>query len=546
MSNSPTGRRTAAFWPLVAVAFLAFVVLVQRFDAPVVLVGSLAVPVVLTLLLRPTLAIPATLFLLYVNVPAILTQQHRIPPLAAGAIVLLLAFPLIHALVVRREPLRLDTTLFLMLGYLAVLVATALGATGHRVATQHIQKFLVEGILLYGLLINVIRTRETLNRAIWTVLAAGMLLGALTTYQELTGSFSLEFGGLSRRNHEYLTLQHLDREDPGVRERLQAYARNNPNGARSSRANGPMDEPNRFAQILIVLLPLALFAYRTRRDRWTGLLVAAASGSIVLGMVFSHSRGAFATLMGLALIAVALRWVRRSYLVGGVLAAVLFAPLMAPQYVERITSIATASALFDDTSTENADGAILGRATSMLAAAQVFMDHPLKGVGPGQFKPYYSEEYRQKNPDLKFRDVQGPRSSHSLYFEIAAEGGVLGLTSFFAIFGFLIHGLNRERRRWAQSRPELAGLATAFLFSLLAYLGTGLFLHLSFQRYLWILVGLAGAALHILCTSEDDEGLPAVANSRAVSRRIPASGVWNGWTDQRDRKFSTPPEHTTP
>jgi hypothetical protein len=501
-------------------AFLALVALVQRFDAPIVLVGSLALPAVLALLLRPAIAIPATLLLVYLNIPAILTQQHRVPTLVAGAIILLLAFPLIHVLVVRREPLRLDATFFLMLGYLAVLVVTTMGVTGHRVAIQQIQKFLVEGVLLYWLLINVIRTRETLNHAIWTILAAGTLLGALTTYQELTGSFTREFGGLSRRNHEYLALQHLDREDPGVRERLQQYARNNPNGARSSRANGPMDEPNRFAQILIVLLPLALFTYRTRRNRWAGLFVMAASGSIVLGMVFSHSRGAFTTLVGLALIAGAMRWIRRSYLIGGAVAAVVLVSLLAPRYVERITSIVTASALFGDDSSQNADGAIRGRATSMFAAAQVFMDHPLKGVGPGQFKPYYSEEYRQRNPDLKFRDVQGPRSSHSLYLEIAAEGGVLGLTSFFAIFGFLMHGLNRERRRWRRSRPELAGLATAFLFSLLAYLGTGVFLHLSFQRYLWLLIGLAGAALHILRTTEPEERFPLAQQSRMKSGRV--------------------------
>ncbi|CAN5641110.1 hypothetical protein BH23GEM6_BH23GEM6_28140 [soil metagenome] len=520
-------RRAVSRVLLVSISFLAIVTLVQRFDAPAVLVATLAVPTVLTLLLRPTIAIPATLFLVYVNVPAILTQQHGVPHLAAGAIILLLAFPLFHALLLRREPLRLDTTFFLMLGYLAVLVLTAFGVTGHREAFQHIQKFLFEGILLYWLLINVVRTRATLDSAIWTLLAAGMLLGALTTYQELTGSFSQEFGGLSRRNHEYLALQHLDRDDPGHNERLQTFARSNSSGGRSSRANGPMDEPNRYAQILIVILPLALFTYRTRRSRWSGIIVAAASGSILLGMIFSHSRGGFATLLGLALLTGAIGWVRRSYLIGGAVAVVLLVSLLGPRYVERIASIATVSALFSDNGSANADGAIRGRATSMLAAAQVFVDHPLRGVGPAQFAPYYSEEYSKKNPNFQFRDARGSRRAHSLYFEIAAEGGVLGLASFVAIFAYLIHALNHERRRWARRRPDLAELATAFFFSLLAYLGTGVFLHLSYQRYLWLLIGLAGAALHILRTTEGEERLPR-AGPRAGSHHIKASRADSG------------------
>ena len=51
-------------------------------------------------------------------------------------------------------------------------------------------------------------------------------------------------------------------------------------------------------------------------------------------------------------------------------------------------------------------------------------------------------------------------------------------------------GVPRSRRR--------ADLAVAFSLSLVAYLGTGMFLHLSFERYLWFLVAIASATVHIL------------------------------------------------
>jgi hypothetical protein len=38
------------------------------------------------------------------------------------------------------------------------------------------------------------------------------------------------------------------------------------------------------------------------------------------------------------------------------------------------------------------DGAIKGRATEMLAALAVYLDHPFIGVGPGQYVPFYSEK----------------------------------------------------------------------------------------------------------------------------------------------------------
>jgi hypothetical protein len=46
-------------------------------------------------------------------------------------------------------------------------------------------------------------------------------------------------------------------------------------------------------------------------------------------------------------------------------------------------------------------------------------------------------------------------------------------------------------------RPDLAHLATAILLGIFGYFGTATFLHLSYQRYYWFLLGLAGAALQV-------------------------------------------------
>ena len=133
----------------------------------------------------------------------------------------------------------------------------------------------------------------------------------------------------------------------------------------------------------------------------------------------------------------------------------------------------------------------------MLAAFNAFADHPIVGVGPGQYTPLYSVEYQQ-SLETKFRNLRHARRGHTLYFELAAETGVIGLVTFLAIPLLLLAELWRLRRRYMDRSPELAHLATAFWLSIAAYLGTAVFLHLAYERYYWFLIALTAAAVKIM------------------------------------------------
>jgi O-antigen ligase len=133
----------------------------------------------------------------------------------------------------------------------------------------------------------------------------------------------------------------------------------------------------------------------------------------------------------------------------------------------------------------------------MLAALAAYTDHAVLGVGPGQYLPYYSVEYQGK-PEISIRELAEPRRAHSLYLEIAAETGTIGLLVFLAIPLLLLRDLGRIRRALSKRRPDLARLAAAFTLSIVAYLGTGAFLHLSYERYYWFMIGLASAAVGVL------------------------------------------------
>jgi O-antigen ligase len=169
----------------------------------------------------------------------------------------------------------------------------------------------------------------------------------------------------------------------------------------------------------------------------------------------------------------------------------------APGVLARVGSIGGVGLLGKQDAQVAPDGAIKGRATEMLAALAVFLDHPFLGVGPGQYVPFYSEKY-QLLDEVSFRHLPRPREAHNLYFSIGAETGAAGLLVFFLIVGTLFVGLRYARRFWLPRSRRRADLAVAFSLSLVAYLGTGMFLHLSFERYLWFLVATTSAAIHIL------------------------------------------------
>jgi putative inorganic carbon (hco3(-)) transporter len=478
-------RRPGPWAPLIVVGAIgALAWLVQTLDAPAVLTLCLAILILAPALIWPDVATAATVFLLYINFPAILTKQHGMPDIVAGAFILLLAVPLAYHLVIQRERLRVDTTVHLLVALFLAMLISSFRAIDGAVAAEYLLKFVTEGLLLYLLFINVIRRRATLKRVLWTVLAAGALVASLGLYQDITGSYEREFGGLAYRNYVESPL-----EEVGVGPvRRQTW----------DRAQGPVDEPNRFAQILIVLLPFGLFLYRTastKRIRWA----AGVMGLLVLaGMAVTLSRGALVALLIMAIALAVVRWIRPAHLAAALLILLVSIPAVSPHFLPRMLSIVNVAHLLEDDPADqlHADGAIRGRMTSMLTALTVFRDYPALGVGPGQFRFYYLQYV--DNPDIKFRDIRTTRRGHTLYFEMGAEVGVLGLGIFLAIPLLLGHRLWLERRRWNGRESALADLATACCLSILAYLTTAIFLHLSYQRYYWILIAICGATLYVM------------------------------------------------
>jgi putative inorganic carbon (HCO3(-)) transporter len=439
----------------------------------------------------------AFFFIFYANLAVVASQFHDVPQVIASSIALLLLFPIGKYVLIERQPLVITPVLPFVLAFLGALFLAAALSSEPVVARKAVVTYLTEGLLLYLLVSNAVRTTRTLNRVLWVLIIAGTLLGAISIYQELTHSYANNYGGLAQ----------VDRVDSGGG--FNIAPQDSEEKILRPRLGGPLGSENRYAQIMVVLMPLALIRVFRERSRRLRLLAASASLLILGGLLLTFSRGAAVGLGATLVLMVLLREIKLRQIL--VLLAVVTAivALAIPDYVTRLSSLQGVTGISTTDDSGYPDRAVLGRATENLAAWYTFLDNPLTGVGPGVYFREYSQEYANR---LGLRYLESERRGHSLYLEMAADTGVIGLGAFLALVVTALAYLYRNMRYWRERDRERSMVASSFFFALIAYLGTAFFLHLSYQRYFWLLLALASSAIWALeheRRSEATEAAPA-------------------------------------
>lgn len=448
-------------------------------DAPAYgLLAAFALLAGVATLTRPDLATLLVVGVLYSNAAVLAYKFHGAPYAAAAGLPLVLLLPLLYHLLVRGERPVATRALPAVLALFVVQIAATIGARDGNATIVELLGFVVEGLGLYLLVTNVVRSLALLRRIVWLLLVVGALSGALSLFQQATGSFDNDYGGFAQVSQAEFRTGELR---SGIEETQRRLA-------------GPIGEQNRYAQILLVLIPLGLFTRWSERDPRRRLLAGACTALIAVGATLTFSRGAAVAFALVLVLMTLLRYIRVHQLLA-VAAAVFLLLSLVPAYKARLATLgAVSGATAQPGSGTQADGSARSRATENLAAALVLRDNLALGVGPGQFPSYY-EDYAQR---VGIRVVEGNRQAHNLYLGLAAETGLAGLAFFLAAVGITLRELARARRRFLRRRPELAHLAAGFLFAVVAYMASGLFLHLSYQRYFWLLLALAGAAARLI------------------------------------------------
>ena len=482
---------------LAAVMFLFLLsVAVAKLGALLALAAVSVLGIIFALCLLPNAATFVAVVILYSNVVVMFAGTSLYQVVGASSAILL-ALPVATQLLIYRQAPRFDRVFGLMIVFLVVLLLSAFAAEDMPLAIREIVQYVSEGVLICLLLINVVRSASDLHRVMAAAVCACAALSLMTIYQAATHHYQQQFGGLAQRVEAIQEVERRANAKEAANDEPAPIADVEDGIALIDRASGPIGDPNRFAQILLVVFPWSLYFARHGWSAVARLTAAGTTGVILTAVALTYSRGAFLTIAVLGVFLLFWKYIKPGRLVLAGLVLVAIVAATAPGVLARVGSIGSVGVLGRQDAQATPDGAIRGRATEMLAALAVFLDHPVFGVGPGQYVPFYSERY-QLLDEVSFRHLPRPREAHNLYVSIGAETGTAGLLVFFLIVGTLFFGLRRARHFWLARSRRRADLAVAFALSLVSYLGTGMFLHLSFERYLWFLVGTASAAVYVL------------------------------------------------
>ncbi len=164
---------------------------------PLLSIGALVVLLLgIGILAKPDLATMVVIFVLYTNAAVVAVKFHNVPEMIGSSLPALLLIPLASYMIFRRGGLVITPVLPLIFLFMAVQVVGTLLAINIAGATTNLINFMIEGLGLYFLITNVVRTPEMLRRATWTLLAAGIFMGGLSFLQEVTKTYDNNYARL--------------------------------------------------------------------------------------------------------------------------------------------------------------------------------------------------------------------------------------------------------------------------------------------------------------------------------------------------------------
>lgn len=256
-------------------------------------------------------------------------------------------------------------------------------------------------------------------------------------------------------------------------------------------------DANYFALSLCLIFPAALLILLRSRVLWERIFVLGCMVAMIVANTLGASRG------GLFALAAAFLWLiwhsPRRLRNCAVIAILLIPPLLlySDSPVRRLITPKPG-----DLNGEEA------RLIAWKAGLRMIQQHPLGGIGLGEFKPEMLNYTDNRNVT--------PTIGHNTYIEVAAETGLFNLFVFVALLFFTYRTLSRVRRE-TEAGPPLVHLAALGVQSGFVGCFVGIFfLSAEYEKVFWLWVFLAMA-------------LPALVTAPAEGRQKAGVYVLPGW-----------------
>ncbi|MGZ5440490.1 MAG: O-antigen ligase family protein [Thermoanaerobaculia bacterium] len=448
------------------------------------------------------LALPFIVAVLYSDISEVLIVKFGLPSLLQAS----LASAALVIWVYRDElaPARIlvhPLTVLLAAYCAAVFVSTVWAADGALADVQVVKA--IKNLVVYLVAAMLATSWIALRRSLATMALIGAGLSAVSLFQITTGNTVGELGGLATLAYGNLY------ED-----------------ASDVRAAGPVSDANFYGQILVMVIPLALsLASTATRRRWQVFWVAVAT-LITGGVLMTYSRGAMLALTVMTAIILAsmrVKVMRVALATAAMVALLLAMPGNVGRRFMTFETFLPRHRYYVPT-----DSSFEKRKLLLATTTRMFADHPILGVGAGNFTtffPQYSNE--AGSPAEHFYRSGELEHPHSVYLELGAETGSIGLILFAAIVGTAFAQLRRGRQRLVDlgHRTHEIRIGLGLAMALCAYLVTSMFLHGYTQRYFWLLLALAAAVSRLTADEVRNAPLDVAVRAESPVASLPESAA---------------------
>lgn len=258
--------------------------------------------------------------------------------------------------------------------------------------------------LVFAVLVNTLTTRKRIEQLTWLILACCGYIAFRAVLDYTLGSNLVE------------------------------------NGRVRGAVSGIFGNPNDLALNMVTFMPAALMIALRRQQSIFRRLTASIVAVLMLStIVFTQSR---AGVLGFGAMMATFLFVGRRIqpvFTAGTLAAVLLAtPLMPDSFWSRVSTIWN-----EDADKQQFTGSTEARRLLLQEAFNTFLDHPVTGVGAGQFANY-------NPPGRKERW----REAHNSLLQVAADLGVFGFAAFAFLIGCCVKAALWTRRTLSQQQTR--------------------------------------------------------------------------------------------
>ena len=255
-----------------------------------------------------------------------------------------------------------------------------------------------------------------------------------------------------------------------------------------------LGDGNDFALALNLVIPLAYYLIGNFNKKIWKLAVTMVLIVFSVSVILTQSRGGILGLVSVFMFISFSSKKRAQMIILSFFAAIVIVLLFGETYLSRMSTL----------SDYEADSSAMGRINAWNAALSMIGDHPIFGIGLGNFAWAYGLYYHP--PDITWMVW---RAAHSFFFQILGE---LGLTGIMCYAGIIISNFLNTRQIF-KSKLESSGinfekLGKSLFAAQLGFLVSGAFLSTAYYPHIFVLSGSIAAAYRIYKSESEKIFIP--------------------------------------